>query len=84
MRLELVSLIRRAALQHKEMHTVGLRVQSNGGHHIVNVSVRPLTGIAGLRGTALVSFEDAETAKANQTRTRLVPLGNGVALAGEF
>ena len=26
----------------------------------------------------------AETARANQTRTRLVPLGNGVALAGEF
>jgi hypothetical protein len=30
------------------------------------------------------SERGTETAKANQTRTRLVPLGNGVALAGEF
>jgi two-component system, chemotaxis family, CheB/CheR fusion protein len=63
LRLELASLIRRAFLQGREMHSIGLGVQGNGGHHIINVSVRPLDGIAGMRGMALVAFHEIDTAK---------------------
>lgn len=61
LRLELASLVRRALMQRREVQTAGLRVQSNGDYHVVNLSVRPLSGIAGLRGMALVAFEHVMT-----------------------
>jgi two-component system CheB/CheR fusion protein len=63
LRLEIASLVRRSFLQRREMQSAGLRVQSNGAHHIVNVSVRPLTGVADMRGMALVAFQDIDEPK---------------------
>ncbi|MGD9725888.1 MAG: CheR family methyltransferase [Nitrospiraceae bacterium] len=63
LRLEIASLIRRSFLQRREMHSAGLRVQSNGVHHIVNVSVRPLTGVPDMRGMALVAFQEIDEPK---------------------
>ncbi|WP_447598188.1 CheR family methyltransferase [Nitrospira sp. Nam80] len=63
LRLEIASLVRRSFLQRREMQTAGLRVQGNGAHHIVNVSVRPLTGVADMRGMALVAFQEIDELK---------------------
>ncbi|MGC3973684.1 MAG: CheR family methyltransferase [Nitrospira sp.] len=59
-RLELASLIRRALMQRREVVTAGLRVQTNGDTHMINISVRPLSGYAGMQGLALVAFEPAQ------------------------
>jgi two-component system CheB/CheR fusion protein len=63
LRLEIASLVRRALQQRREIHTPGLRVQTNGEFHLVNVTARPLIGIAGMRGMVLVAFQPTETAK---------------------
>jgi two-component system CheB/CheR fusion protein len=57
LRLELASLVRRALMQRREVESPGLRVQSNDDYHMVKLSVRPLSGINGMRGMALVAFE---------------------------
>ena len=57
LRLELASLVRRALMQRREVQTAGLRVQTNGDYQLVNLSVRPLSGISGMRDMALVAFE---------------------------
>ncbi|HET9961540.1 MAG TPA: CheR family methyltransferase [Nitrospiraceae bacterium] len=62
LRLELVSLVRRALMQRREVTTSGIKVQVNGDHHLVNVSVRPLSGLVGMRGMALVAFGPASPA----------------------
>jgi two-component system CheB/CheR fusion protein len=67
LRLELASLVRRALMQRREVATPGVRVVSNGGHVVVNVSVRPLSGSADMRGMALVAFEPVYPANAPQT-----------------
>lgn len=59
-RLELASLIRRALMQRREVATAGLRVQTNGDSSMINISVRPLTGYAGMQGLALVAFEPVQ------------------------
>ena len=59
-RLELASLIRRALTQRREVVTAGLRVQVNGDTQMINISVRPLSGYAGMQGLALVAFEPAQ------------------------
>jgi two-component system CheB/CheR fusion protein len=61
LRLELASLVRRALMQRREVQSAGIRVQGNGDYHVVNVSVRPLSGIAGMRDMALVAFEPVAT-----------------------
>ncbi|MEX5218858.1 MAG: PAS domain-containing protein [Nitrospira sp.] len=63
LRLEIASLVRRSFQQRREIHSAGLRVQSNGAHHIVNVSVRPLTDVVDMRGTALVAFQGIDEPK---------------------
>lgn len=78
-RLELASLIRRALTQRREVATAGLRVQMNGDTHMINISVRPLSGYAGMQGLALVAFEPAQigvTAESGGTgkRTAAKPL----------
>lgn len=65
LRLELVSLVRKALLQRQEIERDGLRVQVNGGHHTVKIVVRPLSGRSMTRGMALVSFENREPARSS-------------------
>jgi two-component system CheB/CheR fusion protein len=62
LRLELASMVRRALMHRREVQTAGLRVQSNGDYHVVNLSVRPLSGISGMRGMTLIAFEPVGTA----------------------
>jgi two-component system CheB/CheR fusion protein len=62
LRLELASLIRRALRQRREVRTAGLSIQNNGGHQVVNLSVRPLGSQARAQGLALVAFEPIESA----------------------
>lgn len=59
-RLELAALIRRAFMQRREFVTAGMRVQNNGDSHMVNISVRPLNGYAGMQGLVLVAFEPVQ------------------------
>jgi two-component system CheB/CheR fusion protein len=66
LRLELASLVRRALMQRREVATSGVRVVNNGEHAVVNVSVRPLSGLAGMRGMALVAFEPVYPAHSPQ------------------
>jgi two-component system CheB/CheR fusion protein len=61
LRLELAGLIRKALLQRRETEREGIRVQVDGGHHLVRVLVRPLTGRSYMRGMVLVSFEEEQT-----------------------
>lgn len=60
LRLELASLIRRALRQRREVHTAGVRIQNNGDHQVVNLSVRPLGSHGGAEGLALVTFEPVQ------------------------
>lgn len=60
LRLELASLIRRALMQRREVQSTGLRIQTNGDHQVVNLSVRPLGSHAGMQGLALVAFEPVQ------------------------
>jgi two-component system CheB/CheR fusion protein len=46
------------------VHTAGIRVEVNGDHEVVNVSVRPLNGLAGMHGMALIAFEPVYPASA--------------------
>jgi two-component system CheB/CheR fusion protein len=64
LRLELASLVRRAFMHRREVHTAGIRVEVNGDHEVVNVSVRPLNGLAGMHGMALIAFEPVYPASA--------------------
>ncbi len=65
LRLELASLIRRALLQRREVQTLGLRIQTNGDHQVINLSVRPLGSQTGVQGLALVAFEPVQGAVGN-------------------
>jgi two-component system CheB/CheR fusion protein len=64
LRLEIGALVRKALARRCEVSTRGLRVQSNGGHHLVNITVRPLTQKAGLQSLALIAFEEADESSA--------------------
>jgi two-component system CheB/CheR fusion protein len=71
LRLELASTIRRALKQHREVQTAGLRIQTNGDHQVVNLSVRPLGSQAGTQGLALVAFEPVQgTTDSGRTGSR--------------
>jgi two-component system CheB/CheR fusion protein len=68
LRLELGSLIRKALLHHREVKENGIRVQTNGGYQTVSVTVKPVTGQAGLRGLVLVAFEEGHPVEAQLPR----------------
>ncbi len=59
LREELGIALHNAAKQKAAVTTRGLKVKSNGGYSIINLTVRPLAEPADLRGTFLVVFEEA-------------------------
>jgi two-component system CheB/CheR fusion protein len=59
LRAGLTSAIQEASSQNKEVHRESLRVKSDGGIQLINVSVRPVAGPEEGQGRFVVVFQDA-------------------------
>jgi two-component system, chemotaxis family, CheB/CheR fusion protein len=58
LKFELASAIRKARSQDKEVRRLGLEVRTNGGHSMVNLTVKRLSEPENLRGLLMVVFEE--------------------------
>ncbi len=58
LRLELTTAIRKALAQKKDVRYEGMRVKTNGGNQVVNLTVKPMLKPPNLRGLMMILIED--------------------------
>ena len=78
LREELGTAIHNAAKQQTTVTRSGVRVKSNGGSSTINLTVRPLTDPADLRGMFLVAFEEVAGGQ-SEAATEKKPTPSGTA-----
>jgi two-component system CheB/CheR fusion protein len=74
LRMKLATAIRKALTHKQEVHYEGLQVKDNGAIQLINLTVTPIEGTAGMKNFLIVVFEDLSLPrKVEPNKTKRVP-----------